>query len=109
MRHFSVFPQLVVCALVLGLCGCESSAEKAERVRLENLFALDNAKVAQSWEKASYGGTAYAKEYLEIRHECAQEELKQKGKWCEKFSQIQAIHRGLVSESFRKGMQRPNF
>ena len=28
--------------LVLALCGCESADEKAERLRLENLYALDD-------------------------------------------------------------------
>ena len=106
MHHFI---KLIILTLVLALCGCESANEKAERVRLEQLYALDNMKVAQAWEKAGYGGSAYAKEYLAIQRECAKEELTQKGKWCEKFSQIQVIDRKLVSESFRKGMQVPKF
>jgi hypothetical protein len=98
-----------ILVLALALSGCKSSDVKAERMRMEQLYALDNTKVAQAWEKAGYGGSAYAKEYLEIQRECAKEELKQKGKWCEKFSKVQLIHRGLVSESFRKGMQVPKF
>lgn len=38
--------------LVLALCGCESADEKAERLRLENLYALDDLKVAQAYKKA---------------------------------------------------------
>lgn len=103
------FPGLAFCILVLALVGCESSEERTERLRLERLYALDNIKVAQTYLKADYGGAAYAKEYLEIQRECAKEELKVKGKWCEKYSQIQGIYRGLVSDSLRNGLRTPKF
>ena len=61
--------------LVLALCGCESADEKAERLRLENLYALDDLKVAQAYKKADFAGAAYAKEYLEIKRECAKEQM----------------------------------
>lgn len=34
------FPRIAWMLLVLALCGCESADEKAERLRLENLYVL---------------------------------------------------------------------
>ena len=96
-------------SLVLALCGCESADEKAERLRLENLYALDDLKVAQAYKKADFAGAAYAKEYLEIKRECAKEEMKTKGKWCEKYSKIEKLYNQLQSESLRSMPQAPKF
>ena len=49
------FPRIAWMLLVLALCGCESADEKAERLRLENLYALDDLKVAQAYKKSVLG------------------------------------------------------
>ncbi len=103
------FPQIAWMLLVLALGGCESADEKAERLRLENLYALDDLKVAQAYKKADFAGAAYAKEYLEIKRECAKEEMKTKGKWCEKYSKLEKLYNQLQSESLRSMPQAPKF
>ncbi len=106
MRQSLLFFIFTVC---FSLYGCESSDEKAERIRLEQLYALDNLHVAQAYLKADTGGAAYSKDYLAIRSECTKEERSLKGRWCAKFSEIEKIYRGLSSDSLKKGLQRPNF
>ena len=49
------FPRIAWMLLVLALCGCESADEKAERLRLENLYALNDLKVAQAYKKSVLG------------------------------------------------------
>ena len=51
----------------------------------------------------------HAKEYLEIKRECAKEEMKTKGKWCEKYSKIEKLYNQLQSESLRSMPQAPKF
>jgi len=100
---------MVMIAFALVLSGCESVEEKAERVRLENLYALDNAKVVENYYLAGSKGTGYRKEYQDIQRECAKEELTKKGKWCEKFLAIQKIAEEREKEDIRKALQKPVF
>ena len=65
--------------------------------------------MAQAYKKADFAGAAYAKEYLEIKRECAKEEMKTKGKWCEKYSKIEKLYNQLQSESLRSMPQAPKF
>jgi thioredoxin-related protein len=108
MRHLL---KLLLIVSVVAVCGCESSEEKAERIRLEKLYALNDENVARAYMKGVFGaaGSAYTKEYKDIKRECAKEEIVQgnkEGKWCKKFGSIVEFERKINMEAtaniFRK-------
>ena len=84
MRHSSKII-LALAAASFMVAGCESSEEKAERVRLEELYALDNHQVAETFYKDTS-----TKSWPSIHNECTKEHDNNisDGKWCAKFKLI---------------------
>jgi len=82
MQHF---PKIILAlAAVFVFSGCESDQEKAERLRLEELYSLDNTEIAKSFKTGVfYNG----KSYRDIDAECTKEKQKKitNGKWCAKI------------------------
>jgi hypothetical protein len=94
MRHLL---KLLLLVSVVAVCGCESSEERAERIRLEKLYALNNEGVAKAY--ALHEEAVYTKDRNDIKRECVKEEIAQgnkEGKWCKKFGIIAELEREIL-------------
>jgi len=83
VRHSSKII-LALAAASFMVAGCESSEEKAERLRLEELYSLDNIEVAKAFNRYN------TKPYNDISEECENEKLHKidNEKWCAKLKII---------------------
>lgn len=84
--YFLTTKLLIAASLIL--VGCESAEEKAERVRLEKLYAMSNKGIAEAFATDNYHS---AKPWRDVKEQCDLEKIAQKrDKWCEKLDEINA-------------------
>lgn len=81
-HHLPVFAAIAVS--VFFLSGCESAEEKAARVKLEKLYAMDNTEIASAFDRG-----VQVEPFNEVRKLCENEKMEKKpGKWCEKWENV---------------------
>ena len=81
-HHLPVLSVIAISAFFLT--GCESAEEKAARVKLEKLYALDNTEIASAFSRG-----VQVEPFNEIRKLCENEKMEKKpGKWCEKWEGV---------------------
>jgi hypothetical protein len=85
--------------LLFSLAACESGEEKAERIRLEKIYAMDSKEIADAFDRGSL-----VEPYNSVNEECERERInKSLGKWCGKWAEVEAAY----SPSF--DFSRPKF
>lgn len=85
--------------LFLSISACESGEEKAERLRLEKIYAMDSKEIADAFDRG-----ILLDPYNSVNKECERERInKTPGKWCEKWAEVEAAY----SQSF--DFSRPKF
>lgn len=81
-HHFPVL--IAVAASAFFLSGCESAEEKAARLKLEKLYAMDNTEIASAFSRG-----VQLEPFNDIRKLCENEKIEKKpGKWCEKWEGV---------------------
>ena len=71
--------------IIFVLSACESREEKAERNRLEKLYAMDSQEIANAFDRGTL-----VEPFNSVRKECEKERIdKNSGKWCAKWSEVE--------------------
>lgn len=86
LSRFIVFSSAAV--MFFSLAACESGEEKAERIRLEKIYAMDSKEIAEAFDRGFL-----TEPYNSVNKECERERVnKSPGKWCKKFAEVEAAY-----------------